>query len=60
MARRSVAAPVLPRPSNVYHIPGVYRPVNRWRSQTHSHALQHAQILASKLPRLPKYNHTRS
>ena len=57
--KRSVG-PVLPRPSTTWSQPGVYRPPNRWRSQTGSHLLQRAQHLASLLPRLTKYNHTRS
>lgn len=62
MPRRSSknVGPVLPRPSTKWQIPGVYRPPNRWRTQTHRHDLQRAQHLASRLPMLPKYNHTRS
>ena len=63
MARRSTGGnttPVLIRPSNTYHSTGILRPCNRWRSRTHSHALQRAQILASKVPHVTRYNHMRS
>lgn len=45
---------------NPYVSSGIYRPSNRWRSQTGSHQLQRAQHLADRLPRLTKYNHARS
>lgn len=39
---------------------GVYRPPNRWRNQTGNQRLQRAQHLADRLPRLTKYNYSRS